>query len=190
MMVDLATQNPRIAAYQACVACGYLDGDQTDEALAVLNQAAANGFAGIERDVAWFDAISVFARVAVELRAAGPAEHLVRLIEPYRDQLPNQGLTIHEPAASQLGGLLTVLGRFEEAEDHFNRAAELIEEGRLRFAQAQNDLAWGRVLLDRGRPSDPELGRAKIERARRTARKHGYRSVERRAEAALSGAES
>lgn len=53
------------------------------------------------------------------------------------------------PVAALLGGLATVIGRFEEAESYFGEAAELNTRGEMQFAEAYTNLLWGRMLRTR-----------------------------------------
>ncbi len=182
---DVAEQNPRIAAYQACVVLSHLEAGEEQEALALLEQAAEDGFAWVFPDTAWFDAISVYSRAAIELEARRAAENLVLLIAPHHEQVPFQGLTNHEPMSCLLGGLLVVLRRDAEAETYLAEAEGLCKRGNMRFAQAQTELSWGRMLAKRDGDEDRQRARAMLERARAAAVANGYRAIERRATRAL-----
>jgi tetratricopeptide (TPR) repeat protein len=179
---DVAEQNPRIAAYQACQVLTHFEAGEEAEALAMLEQAADDGFARVFPDTAWLDAISVYSRSAIELEAVGPAEHLAALIAPHHDQVPFQGLIVHEPLLYFLGGLLAVLGRYDEAETYLSEAAALCERENMRYAQAQTELSWGRMLARRNGDGDRQRAWAMLERAHARALTNGYRAVERRAE--------
>jgi class 3 adenylate cyclase len=178
---DIAEQNPRIAAYQACRMLTHLDAGEDAEALALLEEAAVDGFTWVFPDTAWFDAISIYARASIELEARRPAEHLVPLIAPHHEQVPFQGLTVHEPMSCFVGGLLAMLGRDEEADTYLSEAAAICERGGMRFARAQTDLSWGRMLARRSAAEDRQRARTMLERAHDTAVANGYRAIERRA---------
>jgi hypothetical protein len=127
-----------------------------------------------------------YAVVATELRAAGPAAALYDLLAPYHDQIPFIGTLGYFPTASTLGGLATVLGRYEEAEAHFAQAAELTTLAAMGFYGSANQLAWGRMLVERAGPGDVERGCSLLERAGALAAGRGYALIERRAHQALS----
>jgi tetratricopeptide (TPR) repeat protein len=88
--------------------------------------------------------------------------------------------------ATYLGGLATVVGRYEEAESYFEQAAELNARGEMRFAEAETNMYWGRMLRARNGPGDADRARILLEQARESAAARGYAMVERRASAELS----
>ncbi len=185
LISDVAEQNPGVAAYQAAVALGHTEAGNDAEALGLLERASVDGFVDILRDVTQLDAVAIYVRVTTELGASGPAEPLLEFLAPYRDQLVFQGVSVHDPVSYYLGGLSAVLGRDEAAESYFAEALEMSMRGRMRFAQAQTQLAWGRMLLARPAASQQQRARALLEQARATASVHGYGAVERRALRAL-----
>ena len=124
--------------------------------------------------------------MAVELRATGPARKLYDLLAPYHEQVPFIGTLGFFPVALSLGGLASVLGRYDEAEAHFAEAAELTARGRMKFFAARTQLEWGRMLTARGGTGDLDRARTYLEQARSAAASHGYLVVERRATAELS----
>ena len=124
--------------------------------------------------------------MAVELRASGPARKLYDLLAPYHEQVPFIGTLGFFPAALALGGLASVLGRYDAAEAHFTEATELTTRGAMKFFAARTQLDWGRMLAARGGPGAFDRGRAMLTDARRTAVTHGYAGIERLAVAELS----
>ena len=88
------------------------------------------------------------------------------MLAPFEDQVPHNGLIPQEPVATHLGGLATVLGRYEEAEPYFEKAAELNARGGMRYAEAQTNLLWGRMLRMRNGPGDTDRAREVLEQAR------------------------
>jgi hypothetical protein len=88
--------------------------------------------------------------------------------------------------ATFLGGLASVLGRYEEGEAYFEEAAELSRRGQMKFAEAHTNMLWGRMLRTRNEPGDAERARSLLEHARDSAATHGYGTVERLATAELS----
>ena len=111
---------------------------------------------------------------------------LLDLLVPFDDQVLFIGATAGSPVASYCGGLESVLGRYDEAETHFAKAAELNANGHLEFAAAVTFLQWGRMLSARGGPGDLERARDLLARAHDSAVSRGYASIARRAAAALS----
>jgi class 3 adenylate cyclase/tetratricopeptide (TPR) repeat protein len=186
-LVDQAVKdNPGLPAFGAILATAHLDAGNQATALQILDHAATDGFASLPLDFVWMIGMSAYSLVATELRAAGPAELLYDLLAPYHDQVPFIGTLGYLPGCCSLGGLATVLGRYDEAETHFAEAAELARRGSMQFCTAANQLSWGRMLAERGRREDVERGRALLEQARALAVAHGYTLIGQRADRALS----
>jgi tetratricopeptide (TPR) repeat protein len=111
---------------------------------------------------------------------------LIEVLVPFRDQVPHNGLIPQPPVATYLGGLATVAGRYEDAESYFEQATELNARGAMRFAGAETNRLWGRMLRARNGPGDTDRARILLEQARESAADRGYAMVERRASAELS----
>jgi hypothetical protein len=84
-----------------------------------------------------------------------------------------------------LGGLATVLGRYDEATSYFAHAATLSARIGAKFLAAEIDLGWGKMLAERGAPGDTQRARDLLNTARAVAVANGYGGVARRAETAL-----
>jgi len=137
-------------------------------------------------DNAWFDGIVGYSRVVIELQLRAHGERLIELLVPFRDQVPCNGVIPYPPVATFLGGLAAVVGRYKEAESYFEQAAELHARGEMRFAEAETNLYWGRMLRARNGFGDTDRSRMILEQARESASGRGYGMVERRASAELS----
>jgi hypothetical protein len=60
------------------------------------------------------------------------------------------------PASLALGGLATVLGRYDEADAYFARSAAMSDNMGAKFSATTTDLYWGRMLAERQAPGDSE----------------------------------
>jgi len=185
LIASVAELNSAIPSYRAVLAAAHLDAGDNVSAGELVEAAAIDGFA-LPMDAAWLDGLVMYARPVIELHMSSAAKHLLDLLAPYHQQVPNDSLMCHEPVAMFLGGLATVLGRYEDAEVYFAGAADLNARGRMTFAEAHTDLLWGRMLLTRGRAGDAARARGLLERARSSAATRGYALVERRAAAELA----
>jgi hypothetical protein len=136
-------------------------------------------------DTAWVDGIVHYSRVVIELGLPAPAEQLLGLLAPHHDQVAGTGFTYLGPVATSLGGLATVLSRYDEAERFFEEATELSARGGMGYAGTDTQLLWGRMLLVRTRPGDAERARGLLQWARADAEARGYALLEQRARAAL-----
>ena len=83
------------------------------------------------------------------------------------------------------GSLESVLGRYDEAETHFAKAAELNARGQMEFSAALTHFQWGRMLLTRGDPLDFQRARDLLTQAHAAAVSRGYASIAERTTAAL-----
>jgi hypothetical protein len=186
-LIDQAvTENPGLPAFRPVLAAAHLEAGNDATALDLLDAGASDGFASLPLDFTWMMGITSYALVAVELRAAAPARTLYDLLAPYPEQVPFIGTLGFFPAALSLGGLASVLGRYDAAEAHFTEATELVTRGAMTFFAARTQLDWGRMLAAREGPGASERGRALLTDARRTAAAHGYAGIERLAVAELA----
>jgi hypothetical protein len=84
-----------------------------------------------------------------------------------------------------LGGLATVLGRYDEADAYFAQAAAFNDRVGAKFFAARTNLSWGRMLAERSASGDAEKARELLTKAQTSAAAQGYANVERRAAEAL-----
>jgi tetratricopeptide (TPR) repeat protein len=185
MFADIADQNPGVPAIRANLTGLQLDVGDHSAARRLTEAAAAEGFA-LPMDTAWVDGIFHYSRVVIELGLPAPAEQLLGLLAPYHDQVAGTGFTYLGPVATCLGGLATVLSRYDEAERFFEEATELNARGHMRYAEDETQLLSGRMLLARTGPGDAERARELLEQARADAEARGYALLEQRARAALA----
>ena len=119
------------------------------------------------------------------MRRPAHAAALFERLEPWADQLPATGGSALGPVSHYLGGLTTVLGRYDEADAYFARSAAMCDRMGARFFAARTDLLWARMLLQRDAPDDVEKARALLTSAHEVAAGQSYGVVERRAAASL-----
>ena len=186
LVVQVASDNASVAGFDAAVCLAHIDAGDDAEAGRLLMTAASEGFPLLHQDAGWLAAVVNYSLAAIRLEAVEPAEQLAALLAPYHDQVPYQGVIGQEPVALCLGGLASVLGRYDEAERYFAEATELNTRGGLRYAEAHTQLLWGCMLSARALPGDSDRARPRLEKARATGASKGYASIELRAVAALS----
>jgi len=180
------TENPGLPAFRPILAAAHLEAGNHATALELLDAAAVDGFASLPTDFIWMMGVTSYAVVAVELRATGPAQKLYDLLAPYHKQVPFIGTLGFVPVALALGGLASVLARYDEAEVYFTEATELTTRGAMKFFAVRTQLEWGRMLVARGGPGAFDGGRALLEDARRAAITHGYAGLEQQAVAEIA----
>jgi tetratricopeptide (TPR) repeat protein len=186
LISQAVTENPGLPAFRPVLAAAHLEAGNSATAFDLLEAAATDGFASLPLDFIWMMGITSYAMAAVDLRATGPAEKLYDLLTPYHEQVPFIGTLGFVPAALALGGLASVLGRYDMAEAHFTAAIELAARGEMKFFAARTQLDWGRMLATQQGSGAFNRGRALLEAASRDALAHGHAGLQRYAVAELA----
>ncbi len=151
-----------------------------------LERHAGGDFADLPPDGLWILHVCSLAHAAVLVRDERRAARLYELLLPYAERLAVSVSTLpFGPVAMRLGMLASLLGRWDEAESHFEAAAKLCEEIGARPAMVHVLIEHARALSERG----GALGQARAEelsdRAVELARELGLGGLAERA-AALS----
>jgi class 3 adenylate cyclase len=162
----------------SCIELGRLDEARTD-----FDRLAREEFAQVPRDWNWLASMFVLVEVCVDLGAAKHAEVLYRLLAPYAAR--NAVLGYYHTYGSvgfALGRLAALLGRFDEAEAHFETA--LAANARIRAAAplAHTECEFAKLLFARAEAGDVERAHALVDSARRTAEGLNLVRVKRRLE--------
>ena len=144
LIADAVEQNPAIPTFRGLLAMAHLEAGNDEAARELVDAAAAESFS-LPDDIAWFDGMVNYAKVVIELELRAHCEPLMFRLAPFGDQVPHNFLIAHPPVATFLGGLATVVDRFEEAESYFAQAAELNTRGEMRFAEAYTNMLLGRT---------------------------------------------
>jgi len=175
-------RDPTIPLYRAWLALAYQQQDRPDEARVVFDELAAGGFASPP------DAVSVMTRVSMLVtlaevccflndapRAAVLYEHLL----PLADYCIVFTLaTICTGSASlPLGALATTLGRFDDAERHFEDAIAMNRKLRAPTWVAEAQFGYARMLLKRGAPGDRERALELLEPALDVGQRMGMKKL-------------
>ena len=180
LVAQVAEEYPGIPSYRAALASAKLEAGDLASARRLVDEAAAGSF-DLPMDLAWMDGIVLYAKPAIELQVVDAATQLVEILRPFHGQVPFTGLLAHPPVAMYLGGLVAVLGSYDEAEQYFKEADTLNLRGEMRFSQAMTNMLWGRMLRTRNGPGDAERARTLLGQAHDGAAARGYGAVERRA---------
>jgi tetratricopeptide (TPR) repeat protein len=167
--------------FQCVLADMFAELGREGEVRAAFEPLAANDFAAIPRNLAWMLSIALLSGVVAFLRDAPKAAILHALLLPFKDLNVIDPHEFSAGAASRYLGLLDeVLGRDEEAVEHFERALRMNEQMGARpwLAHTQHDLA--RVLLQSDDPGDRDLASGLVATALATARELGMTTLEAR----------
>ncbi|MDP9334860.1 MAG: AAA family ATPase, partial [Actinomycetota bacterium] len=177
-------ENPGLPAITAMVAVAYAEAGRTDDARRLLQQFSAADF-DLPLDYIWTAGMVQYAEAAIVCRDPQPAGPLFDRLAPYADQWCYTGTATQGPVSHYLGGLTTILLRYDEADTYFTQAAALSLRMGAKFDAARANLLWGNMLAERNAPGDIEKARELLTKAHTAATTHGYANVERRAAQAL-----
>ena len=176
--------NPGLPAFIPALAIAHGEVGRTDDARRLLDEFAATGF-DLPLDELWITGMALWAQVAIECSDATHAGPLLDQLAPWADQVSCSLSPIEGPVSHYLGGLATVLGRYDDADAYLAQSVSMNERTDAKFFGAQTDLGWGRMLAEHDRPGDREHARDLLTKAHTTAVADGYARVARRATAAL-----
>ena len=178
---EAAAENPGLPVLVAALAMAYAEGDQTDHARELLEEFAATGFY-LPMNSAWLTGMVAYGGAAIECRDPKFALPLFDRLAPWADEWSaTGGPTVEGPVSHTLGGLATLLGRYDEADAYFAHSARSSERANAKFFSARTHLLWGRMLAERGAPDDIEKAQHLLTKAHIVAAANGYANVARRA---------
>ena len=133
----------------------------TDEAERELGELGVDGFSALPVEMEWLFGMSLLSETSALLGETKLAPSLYGLLLPWAAlNVSDHPEGIRGSASRYLGLLATTLGRFETAEEHYEKALAMNERLGLRpwLARTQKDLA--RMLRLRGGPGDAERAEA------------------------------
>ena len=189
-MIELLEQgvaaNPAIPAWRAALAQALCWLGRTEQAAAIITDAAADGFEHVRWDITRLATLVMYAEPAALAGVRDAAGVLYELIEPWADQVAWTGAVTYGHASTYLGLVAATLSRHEVADEHFKCSCEFHEANKLWLWAARAHLGWAEALAGRG---ETEQARSEAARALELSRQHGYVLFEPRA-AALVETES
>ncbi len=170
VMRALAGQPGSPSTWHPGLAALYVDLDMLDEARKVFDELTPERFGSVARDAVWPASLTFLAETCLALGDRAQARVLYEELMPFRGHNLMAGMTIcFGPADRLLGGLAALLGRTEEADEHFRVALDLAERSPSPLWSCEVLSDWAGVLAGR----DRERAAALHERALAMARQHG-----------------
>ena len=135
------------AAVESALALAYVEGGRLDDARVRSSPISPTEVSGSPADSVWLWSMTNYGNVAIECGEGQMAGSLFDLLAPWSDQLStNGGGSTNGPVSHFLGGLATVLGRYDDADSYFARAAAFNSRTQAKFFAVQSDLLRGRML--------------------------------------------
>jgi DNA-binding CsgD family transcriptional regulator len=174
LMRALAGRPGSSSTWRPGLAALYVDLDMLDEAREVFASLAPERFGSVPRDAVWPASLTFVAETCLALADRAEARVLYEELTPFRGHNLMAGMTIcFGPADRLLGGLAALLGRTEDADEHFRVALELAERSPSPLWTCEVQYDWAGVLAGRDRERAARLH----EEALATARRHGIGRV-------------
>jgi len=185
LLEDYARQWPsKRFAVTAYIAVNDVEMGRLDDAHRLVRAFAASGFALPPIPGSWCVMVT-YATVAVACRDAEIAAAMFDRLRPFADQVPTNAIVAFDHISLVLGELSRVLGRYDDAEGYYARAAEFSERAGAKFLGAKTNLGWAAMLIERAAPGDSERARDLLGAAHTVAAANGYGGLQRRAADAL-----
>jgi len=178
------------ALSRAAFAVALAELGRADEARAVIDDLAADGFASLPSNYSALYGLTLAAAGCAAARHVEAAATLTDRLGPHRGLVAHGGAVATGSVDHFLGLLAVTLGDLDEAEIHFREAARIHESFGAPTWLARTRLEWARMLLTRGATGDDHRARSLLEQALTTATDLGLANVERSVRTLLDDAHS
>jgi len=167
------------AAWRPGLALIYMEIGQLDEARAEFERLAEDDFSALPHDSLWQTCLTYLAEVCDELEDAERAELLYELLLPYAELTVVVGNAIVCLGATSrfLGQLASTLGRWNDAEAHFEHALRMNEGLGSKSCVAHTYYQYARMLMRRGEREDVIRASDMIDEALKLAQQIGMQGL-------------
>jgi len=155
-MRGLMERFPALSGPRAWHALLLTECGRREDAQREVDRLMHEGLAGLEGTEGWRPSLAMLAESCAALGATRHAPVLLEALQPvaYHGLVVGDGVLFVGPAARVMGRLGALLGRFDEAEEHFARALTLCDSLDARAFAARTRLDHARALLRRGGAED------------------------------------
>jgi class 3 adenylate cyclase len=178
---DTSERWVRIPVLKAWLALSYCALERDEEARELLATHGRDRFASLPFDLTWMVGMRTWGLVAAHLGDRERMATIYDLILPYADQVVVSASMLYGAASHQLGVLAAGLGRLDEADSHFRRAAGTHAAMTAPAWLARTHLEWAAALLRRGAGDDAKQAQRLVEEALDTAVELGLEPLTREA---------
>lgn len=173
MFESFVEQNPTVPAMRGALAVLYCELGRETDARREFTDLAANQFARLPQDATWVDGVCALAVVCALLGEAQHACTLYEFLRPYAGQsivVGQVSAVVHLGAVTRYLGLLaSVMGRWQDAEQHFVDALAKNAQMGARPWLAYTQYEYTQMLLARNRSGDHEKAQELLSSAFATA---------------------
>jgi tetratricopeptide (TPR) repeat protein len=178
-IVEMFVQEHSSSSWKPGLAVMYAELGLTDKAQALFDELAANEFMDIPQDDVWAASITLLVEVCTSLGDMNRADVLYRLLSPYAGFAVVAEVSCFGAASRYLGKLAATMGRWQEAEFHFEQALAMNARMGAKPWLARTQYHYAQMLLARRAPGDHERARMLLEDASTISRQLGMRLLER-----------
>jgi len=184
-LTGLVEQYPALPAWRCGLALFHSSTGRLDEARAEFERLAAHDFADIPLDMLWLITVVLLSEVCVALGDAQRAAILYGLLLPCagRNIVVGTGTICLGAAETSLGPLAATMGRWTEAERHFEDAMQMHRKLEAPPLIAHTQREYAEMLLARDAPGDRDNALVLLTEALDTARQLGMKPLVERAAA-------
>jgi tetratricopeptide (TPR) repeat protein len=148
----------------------YAEAGRTEAARDLLRELCADGVAAVPYDLGWLPAIACLAAAAALTGAPEVAPELYEALAPYPKRMIVVVTALLNSTSHYLGCLARLMGRLDEAAQHFEDALEVTTRLGARFWAAHTELAYADLLSERAASGDGERALDLVNRALDMAR--------------------
>ena len=175
----LIEQYPDLTVYPTLLSFIYVETGREEEAKAIFERLATDGFTGLVEDDNWLVSIYLLTEVCGVLRDPRRAADLYQILLPYaRLNIGVVGGFLYFGSASRpLGLMTTVMEQWDDAERHFEAALAMDERMGARPWLAYSQYHFGDMLLRRDDPGDRERALELLTASLDTARELGMKRI-------------
>jgi class 3 adenylate cyclase/tetratricopeptide (TPR) repeat protein len=180
--IDVARENPSIAALRSIVPFLLAELGRMDEARQRLTAEAASGF-DLPFDITWLTGMCNLLDGAAAVGDPAAARRLVERVGPYATQIEAPAAALVQGSAARpLARAATLLGEYDQAEEWFATAHDVHRRLQAPYWTALGELDHADLCLARRADGDVDRARALIDTAAATAAEYGCAALTTRAE--------
>jgi tetratricopeptide (TPR) repeat protein len=189
-LIEGTRRYPAIRGFRAAVAWAYSKTSRLSEARREFECLASAGFSDVPERFDWTAAVTLSAEVACDIGDKARAWRLYDLLDPLRRRFLFIGLGVASFGSADrlLGRLSETMGRFEQAEAHFQVAVERNAAAGAHAWTAHSKLDYALLLARTGGAARRDYRVRMASEALETATDLGLVGLKERAEAFLQGA--
>ena len=175
LVEQAASENPTVLPFRLAYGIICLAVNKMGVAQEILHEGMENGFAEIAMDNFWMTSVIAYVIIAIELDDREAAAQLLPVIAPHASVISFNGATSQGPVSAYVGKLASLLGRYDEAEDHLRAALATATAFGWTYHQATTFFALAQTRHRRLGALDEE-GRSWLSEASALCRMYGFQN--------------